>query len=74
MPRLTHDTANDAARPANGHALLLCVEEVAELLACSRRLVWRLASEGALPRVKLGPRCVRFRRADVEALVENSME
>ncbi len=55
-------------------ALLLTVGEVAELLNCSTRLVWRLASEGQLPRVRLGPRCVRFRRRDVEALIDGLTE
>ena len=60
--------------PANGESLLLKVGQVADLLSCSRRLVWRLVSEGYLSRVPLGPRCVRFRRRDVEALVDELAE
>ena len=50
---------------------LLKVEEVAGLLHCSKRLVWRLVSEGRLDRVILGPRCVRFRRSDVQAMIDD---
>ena len=60
----------DDQNPTNAKSLLLKVGEVAALLNCSTRLVWRLASEGALPRVRLGPRAVRFRRRDMEALVD----
>ena len=66
--------STDDHGPANGKPLLLKVDQVAELLSCSRRLVWRLASEGQLPRVVLGPRCVRFRRSDVESLVDELAE
>jgi excisionase family DNA binding protein len=62
------------ASPAKGEPLLLRAGQVAELLNCSVRLVWRLASEGRLPRVHLGPRCVRFRRSDVESLVDDLVE
>ena len=58
----------------NGESLLLRVGEVARLLDCSPRLVWRLASEGQLPRVVLGPRCVRFRRRDVDAMIDGLTE
>ena len=61
----THDHG-----PAKREPLLLRAGEVARLLSCSTRLVWRLASEGLLPRVSLGPRCTRFRRADVEGLID----
>jgi excisionase family DNA binding protein len=50
---------------------LLRVDEVAEQLQISIRSVERLADRGHLPRVRLGYRSVRFRPADVEALIEN---
>ena len=65
---------HDAAGPTKAEPLLLKVGQVAELLNCSRRLVWRLASEGLLTRVKLAPRCVRFRLSDVEALIDELAE
>lgn len=63
-----------AKDPANGEPLLLRVGEAARLLDCSTRLIWRLASEGHLPRVRLGPRSVRFRRSDVEGLIDDLAE
>lgn len=60
----------DPQARVNGERILLKVGDVAGLLSCSTRLVWRLASEGRIPRVVLGLRCVRFRRRDVELLVE----
>ena len=68
------DNATDDASPANGDALLLRAPEVAGLLSCSVRLIWRLKSEGLLPAVRLAPRCVRFRRVDVETLIDELAE
>jgi excisionase family DNA binding protein len=46
---------------------LLDAEELAKLLKVTSRTVWRRKSEGALPdHVQIG-RCVRWRRADVDA-------
>lgn len=59
---------------ATDAATLLNVDEVAALLGCSKRLVWRLVSENRLRRIKLGPRCVRFRRGDVEAMIQDLTE
>ena len=73
MSALPPNTANDHG-PADGQPLLLRVGEVAALLSCSKRLIWRLVSEGHLSRVVLGPRCVRFRRSDVEAMVDELAE
>ena len=42
--------------------------EAAEILRTSKRTVWRLVRCGRLSRVKLGPRCTRFRLRDVEEL------
>lgn len=50
---------------------LLTKEGVAEWLHVSTRTVESLMSDGRLPFVKLGHRTVRFRRADVQKLVQN---
>lgn len=47
---------------------LLTTAEVAELLKVSPVTVARWKKQGRLPAYKLGPRAVRFRRADVAAL------
>lgn len=50
--------------------ILLRDREVAELLAISRRSVWRLTSSGDLPRpIKLG-KAVRWRRSDIEEVID----
>jgi len=48
---------------------LLTANQVADLLAISRKRAYELASQGRLPAVRLG-RQVRFRRRDVRALIE----
>lgn len=48
---------------------LVKAERVAELLSCSIRGVWRLASTGDLPRVRVPHVGVRFRLADVERII-----
>lgn len=49
---------------------LLKAFQVAEMLSITERHVRNLP----LPRVALGSRCVRYRRADVEALVQSKLE
>lgn len=51
-------------------APLLNGEQVGELLGYTSRTVRSLAARGELPRVVLGPRSTRYRREDVEALIE----
>ena len=74
MAPSSHNATDDHTGPGNGEPLLLKVGQVAELLNCSTRLVWRLASEGTLARVVLSRRCVRFARRDVEQLVKELSE
>ena len=50
-------------------ALLLKVDEVADVLGVSVRTVWRL-SKAELPPVRIGPQTVRWKRQSVEAFVE----
>jgi len=52
---------------------LLRDREVMERLGCSRRKVWDLAARGALETVKLGPRCTRFRSADVDRIIREGV-
>lgn len=49
---------------------LLTADQVADLLAITRKRAYELASQGRLPAVRLG-RQVRFRRRDVRALIDN---
>jgi excisionase family DNA binding protein len=44
---------------------LMTVKGLAEYLQVSKRQVYRLIADG-LPAVRLGPRCLRFRVADVD--------
>ena len=53
---------------------LLTVKQVATLLATSTRSVWRLRDSGELRAVKLGTSTIRFRRADVVKLLNESTE
>src|SRR5918992_1027656 len=46
---------------------LLRAEEVAEMLAMSRRQVYRWAAERRMPAIKFGPGAVRFDPEDIEA-------
>ena len=51
-------------------AQLLTIEQVAQLMACSTRTVWRYVSEGGrLQPIRLSPKCIRFRRRDVLAAI-----
>lgn len=50
--------------------VLLTAPEVAEMLRTTRRTVDRMATRGDLPRVRFTSGMVRFRLADVEALIE----
>jgi excisionase family DNA binding protein len=51
---------------------LLTPEQVAEMLAVSKRQVYRLAAIGELRHVRMG-KLVRFREADIASYVENSL-
>lgn len=50
---------------------LVRVDDVADLLGCSKRHVWKLVESRELPAVRLGPRCVRFNPDDVQKMVES---
>lgn len=48
---------------------LVTTEEVADLLRVHPRTVRRMGIDGRLRRIDIGPRVVRYRREDVEALI-----
>jgi excisionase family DNA binding protein len=50
--------------------LLLNVTEVAELTGFAIGSLYRWISEGRLPVIRISARCVRFRRSDIEAWIE----
>ena len=51
---------------------LITADEAADRLGISGRFVRLLADRGELPVIRLGKKCVRFDRDDVEAMIENS--
>lgn len=62
-------------RTVTNRVQLLTVKEVADMLGVHERTCWRLsakadAGQGDFPRpVRIGPRTIRWRLADVEAYV-----
>ena len=63
-------STNVVHSPADTYARLLDVHEVAELLGCSTRHVYRLSDAGKMPApVKLGA-CVRWNRSAIESWIE----
>jgi excisionase family DNA binding protein len=55
--------------PPTTTGIYLDPAEVAELYGISERTVRRRIAEGELPAYRLGPRHIRIRREDVEALL-----
>ena len=52
------------------HVQLLTVAQVAQMLGCSVRSVWRMRDGGRIPReLKVGYRLVRWNRAEIELWV-----
>ena len=51
----------------------LTLRQVAEILNVSIRYVRTLRQSGALPVVRLSPRCLRVRRCDLDRMVEERM-
>jgi excisionase family DNA binding protein len=46
---------------------LLNIEEVAELTGFSVGTLYHWVSEGRIPVLRFSPRCIRFRRSDIDA-------
>ena len=54
-------------------SLLLSPAEVAEILAIARRTVYDLAAPlGPIPCYRMGRRCIRFERSDIDAYIEKT--
>jgi excisionase family DNA binding protein len=65
----THRGTGYAAAPT----ALLTVNTAASTLAVSRRTIYRLVSQGALPAVRVGER-LRFRPQEIDAYLERNRE
>jgi excisionase family DNA binding protein len=64
-------SADVLTQPVRDNLALLSVEQVAKLLSCSTRHVYRLADRGAMPPpVKVGA-LVRWRRQTIEEWITN---
>lgn len=61
MPKKSDPGSNDVS-------LLLRLAEAGHILSCGPTKLRELAAGGEIERVALGPRCVRYTRASVEAL------
>ncbi len=51
---------------------LLRIEDIAERLAVSRSMAWKLVAYGQIPSVRIG-RAVRVRPADLEAYIASAL-
>ena len=49
---------------------LMKTKDVLEYLKISRSTLYRLIKEGKLAPIKMGPKTLRYRRSDVDQLVE----
>lgn len=59
-----------APAPTDG---FLTLQEVADLLSVSIRYVRQLRQSGALPIVRLSPKCLRVRPEDLERFIQDRM-
>ena len=58
------------SRPAGIGAFdLVTVEDVAAAVGCSAGVIWRRIARGEIPVVRIGRRCTRIRRDDLQRLV-----
>ena len=51
---------------------LMSPKEVARVLGCSPRTVFRLLEQGRLPRLRFSPKMVRIPRGDVDRLIASA--
>ena len=62
-----------ATDPALSGVRLLSIGEVAALCGVHKRTVWRLVAAGTLPPpLRLGPKTLRWRLADLEAAIRGA--
>lgn len=52
---------------------LLTAADVAAWIQVHEKTVYLMASDGRLPACRLGRRCIRFRREDVERLIADRL-
>jgi excisionase family DNA binding protein len=62
---------NDLKKPNSTHRLLLTQDECCEICGVSSVTWWKWVREGRIDRVRLGHRTVRYKRADLEAMIDN---
>ena len=63
------------AIPPPGNRDLLSAGQVADLLGCTKRTVWKLLSSGKFPKpVRLTPKLPRWRRADLDKYISSLAE
>lgn len=65
---LAHSSSR--SRSASGDDGYQTIENAAAYLDCSTKTVRRYITEGLLPGYRLGPRQIRVRQSDVEALAK----
>ena len=56
----------------NRERLLLDIKEVAELTGFSPGSLYHWVSQGRIPFVRISSRCIRFRRSDLEAWLDQN--
>jgi excisionase family DNA binding protein len=66
LPTHSNGTVPPTKLPPS-QAIMLRFRDAAELAAVSERFHWSLVARRELPVVRLSRRCVRIRRADLEA-------
>ena len=64
-------TQRNTMDAVDGNARLLRLEDIADRLAISRSMAWKLLATGELKAVRIG-RAVRVRPADLEAYIERA--
>jgi predicted DNA-binding transcriptional regulator AlpA len=51
-------------------SLLLNIDQVAKALGICVRSAWSHVASGAIPSIRISPRCTRFSQADVEQFID----
>lgn len=69
---MKHDLRDDTRLAG---VTLLNAKQLAALIGCHSRHVWRLQSAGELPKpLRIGERCVRWRLCDVEKWINDKAQ
>lgn len=56
--------------PTNSHSMLVSSKTAKTVLAVGSTTLYKWCREGKLIPIKFGPRCTRFRLAELEALIK----